>query len=207
MPIHRVDRERLDALTLHHQGVVAEAAPLEYATFEDLLARIQQHPAGAPIVLVLDSLQDPQNFGTLLRTAAAVGVSGVVLPEHRAVGVTPAVAKVASGATEHLTIVRATNLARALADLTSAGLWVVGLDAHGGQSLDATDLAVPLALVVGGEGKGLGRLIREACDLVVSLPMTARTESLNAAVAGSIVLYDAFRRRAAGVERTRPSSS
>jgi 23S rRNA (guanosine2251-2'-O)-methyltransferase len=146
-------------------------------------------------VLALDSLQDPQNFGTLLRTAAAVGAVGVLLPEHRAVGVTPAVAKAAAGATEHLAVARVTNMVRALGELKAAGLWVVGLEAEAEQSYDAVDLAMPLVVVIGGEGKGLGRLVGERCDLLVKLPMAGMTESLNAAVAGSIVLFEAYRQR------------
>jgi 23S rRNA (guanosine2251-2'-O)-methyltransferase len=189
-----VDRERLDAVDPHHQGVAAEAAPFKYASLADLLPSLAD-AATPPIVLALDSLQDPQNFGTLLRTAAAVGAAGVLIPEHRAVGVTPAVAKAAAGATEHLAVVQVGNLGRALEELKQAGLWVVGLDARAPRRYDAEDLSGPLVLVVGGEASGLGRLVRERCDLLVALPMAGSTESLNAATAGSIILYEAFRRR------------
>src|SRR5581483_10880407 len=148
VPVISVDRERLDALATHHQGVIAEAAPFAYRQLSELPGLLQA--AGpAPIVLALDQLQDPQNFGTLLRTAAAVGVAAVLIPEHRAVGITPAVAKVAAGATEQV------------------ALWAVGLDAHSGRRYDEADLGGPLALVVGGEGKGLSRLVKEHCDLLV----------------------------------------
>jgi 23S rRNA (guanosine2251-2'-O)-methyltransferase len=194
VPVVPVDRRRLDAISPFSQGVVAEAAPFRYQDLEEIIARVRA-AKGPPIVLALDSLQDPQNFGTLLRTAAAVGAVGVLLPEHRAVGVTPAVAKAAAGATEHLAVARVTNMVRALGELKAAGLWVVGLEAEAEQSYDAVDLAMPLVVVIGGEGKGLGRLVGERCDLLVKLPMAGMTESLNAAVAGSIVLFEAYRQR------------
>jgi len=204
IPVLTVDRERLDAVDPHHQGVAAEAAPFAYLALSDLLRRLP-NAASPPIVLALDALQDPQNFGTLLRTAAAVGVSGVVIPQRRAVGVTPAVGRAAAGATEHLAVARVGNLVRALADLKTAGLWVLGLDPHAPRRFDEADLSVPLVLVVGSEGKGLSRLVREACDLVLALPMAGATDSLNAAAAGSIVLYEAYRRRGFPTASTPPS--
>jgi len=194
VPILSVERRRLDAISPHHQGVVAEAAPFRYQHLDELTRAVAASNE-PPIVLALDSLQDPQNFGTLLRTAAAVGAAGVVLPERRAVGITPAVAKAAAGATERLAVARVVNLPRALGELKRSGLWVVGLDAAARQRYVDVDLAMPLALVVGAEGTGLGRLVRETCDLLVNVPMSGRTDSLNAAVAGSVVLYEAYRQR------------
>ncbi len=192
--VHAVDRSQLDRLTDHHQGVAAEVPPYAYADFADLLfAARGAHP---PLFLVLDSLQDPQNFGTLLRTAAAVGVAGVLLPEHRAVGVTPAVRRASAGAVEHLRIARAPNLTRALEQLKAAGVWLVGLDADAPQPYDAVDARGPTAAIVGNEAQGIRRLVRDACDFVVALPMEPAIDSLNAAVAGSIVLYAYYRQRA-----------
>lgn len=191
--LQSVDRRRLDDLAFNHQGVVAEAAPYAYATIEDVIEAAQA--SAAPLVLVLDVLQDPQNLGSLLRTAAAVGAQGVVIPEHRAVGVTPAVVKASAGAIERLKIAQVTNLSRAIDALKEVGIWAVGLDAGAETRYDKADLNRPLALVVGGEGKGLRPLVRQHCDLVVSLPMPGAIESLNAAVAGSIVLYEALRQR------------
>jgi 23S rRNA (guanosine2251-2'-O)-methyltransferase len=196
--LQRVARTRLDSLADHHQGVIADGAPYAYADFEALLERLRTLPAERPaIVLAVDALQDPQNFGTLLRTTAAVGASGVLLPERRSVGVTPAVGRASAGAIEHLQIARVVNLSRALKQLKEVGLWVVGLDAGADQVYDQADLTVPLAIVVGAEGPGLSRLIGESCDLKVRLPLVGAIDALNAAVAGSIVLYEALRQRRA----------
>ena len=193
--LQSVDRRRLDDLAFNHQGVVAEAAPYVYATLEDVIEAARA--SEAPLVLVLDVLQDPQNLGSLLRSAAAAGAQGVVIPEHRAVGVTPAVVKASAGAIERLKIAQVTNLSRAIDALKEVGIWAVGLDAAAETHYDKADLNRPIALVVGGEGKGLRPLVRQHCDLVVSLPMPGAIESLNAAVAGSIVLYEVLRQRAA----------
>jgi 23S rRNA (guanosine2251-2'-O)-methyltransferase len=197
VPVEQVDRERLDRLLreAHHQGVAAEAEPFAYVALDDVLAAADAR-GEPPLLLVLDSLQDPQNFGTLLRTAQACGVHGVIVPLHRAVGVTPAVSNASAGAVEHLQVAQVTNLARALAELKSKGVWVYGLTVEPTQPFYELDLQGPLALVVGSEGSGLGRLVREACDVLVQIPMAADAiQSLNASVAGSIVLYEAFRQR------------
>jgi 23S rRNA (guanosine2251-2'-O)-methyltransferase len=194
VPVHPVERARLDQLADHHQGVAAETEPYPYADFRALLAAAHA-PERPPLYLALDLVQDPQNFGTLLRTAAAVGVSGVLLPEHRAVGVTPGVRRASAGAVEHLRIARVPNLVRALEQLKEAGVWVVGLDARAPQAYDTLDPRGPLAIVVGSEEQGLRRLVREACDFLVALPMEPVIDSLNAAVAGSIVLYSYYRAR------------
>lgn len=192
--VQSMDRRRLDDMALHHQGVIAEAAPFKYATLDEIVEATKASATPA-LVLVLDVLQDPQNLGSLLRTAAAAGAQGVVIPEHRAVGVTPAVVKASAGAIERLPIAQVVNLSRAIDQLKEAGLWAVGLDAGAETRYDAADLNRPLALVVGGEGKGLRPLVRDHCDVVVSLPMPGGIESLNAAVAGSIVLYEVLRQR------------
>lgn len=194
VPVQTVDRPRLDALAGHHQGIVAEAAPFRYASLEDVVATIRSDGEPA-LVLVLDTLQDPQNFGSLLRSAAAVGVEAAIIPEHRAVGVTPAVVKASAGAVERLPVAQVGNLVRSLEALKGAGLWVVGLDAHATTTYAEADLSGPIALVVGGEARGLRPLVRQTCDFLVCLPMPGDVESLNAAVAGSIVLYEALRQR------------
>jgi 23S rRNA (guanosine2251-2'-O)-methyltransferase len=189
--VEAVDRHRLETLVDgHHQGVVAEVEPFPYATLSDLLG------LEAPLFLILDSLQDPQNFGTLLRTAQAVGVDAVLMAEHRAVGVTPAVSNASAGAVEHLQVARVTNLTRSLQQLKASGVWTYGLTVDAEQPFWTADLRGPLALVVGSEGAGLGRLVRETCDLLLSIPMAeGSVQSLNASVAGSLVLYEAFRQR------------
>lgn len=193
VPVETRDRTYLDRLadTSHHQGVVAEVSEFPYSSFDELLSGDEP-----PFLLALDSLQDPQNFGTLLRTALAVGVSGVLIPEHRAVGVTPAVSNASAGAVEHLRIARVTNLARALEQLERRNVWVYGLAGDADQPYWSVDLSGSVAVVVGSEGSGLGRLVRETCDAVVQIPMSRDSiESLNASVAGSLVLYEAFRQR------------
>lgn len=197
LAIEEVDRDRLDRLfrDAHHQGVAAETDPFAYSHTDDLLAAAEER-GEPPFLLVLDSLQDPQNFGTLLRTAQATDVHGVIIPEHRAVAVTPAVSNASAGAVEHLRVARVTNLARTLRDLKDRGVWVYGLDVDATQPYYEQDLRGPLALVVGSEGAGLGRLVQETCDALVNIPMAAEAiQSLNASVAGSLVLYDAFRQR------------
>jgi 23S rRNA (guanosine2251-2'-O)-methyltransferase len=194
IPVQSTDRQRLDALASHHQGVVAEAALFRYASLEAIVAAAQRQD-GAGLVLVLDTLQDPQNFGSLLRTAAAVGAHGAIIPRHRAVGVTPSVVKASAGAVERLPIAQVGNLVRAIEVLKTAGIWVVGLDHRATSEYTETDLSGSVAVVVGGEGHGLRPLVRQACDLLIRLPMPGAIESLNAAVAGSIVLYEALRQR------------
>lgn len=194
--VQRLDRKALDRIanTDRHQGVVAEVSEFEYAEIDDIL--VAAHKRGEkPFILILDTLQDPQNLGTLIRTAEAVGVHGVIIPRHRAVGVTPAVVKASAGAVAHLLIAQATNLSRAIEELKAQGVWVVGLDMIAERAFDESDLNMPLALVVGAEGKGISRLVREKCDFLVKIPMRGHVDSLNAAVAGAIVLYNAWRQR------------
>jgi 23S rRNA (guanosine2251-2'-O)-methyltransferase len=196
VPVALVGRRELDQLfpDVNHQGVAAQAAPFAYRTLDDLVAA-GQRSAILPLILVLDALEDPQNFGTLIRTADAIGATGVIIPLHRAVGVTSAVEKASAGAVEFVPVARVANLVQALAELKRHGYWVLGLDASGTERYDRFAVDVPLALVVGAEGRGLGRLVQEACDALVEIPMRGHVGSLNAAVAGSIVLYDISRRR------------
>jgi 23S rRNA (guanosine2251-2'-O)-methyltransferase len=196
VPIGEASRQRLDELAGggHHQGVVAEMAEVATVTLDDLLDVARQRQE-TPLLVVTDHLEDPQNLGSLIRSAEAAGAHGLVVPERRSVGVTPAVVRASAGATEHLAVASVVNLVRTLRDLKAAGLWIVGLDAAASQRYDLADLTVPLAIVVGSEGKGLSRLIAEQCDLRVRLPMAGRTASLNAAVAGAILLYETVRQR------------
>lgn len=190
----RGDLARL-AHTREHQGVVLEAGPYPYVALDEIVATAQAAGPQA-LVLLLDRLQDPQNVGTLLRTAEAVGVQGVLLPEHEAAAVTPAVVRASAGACEHLPIARVNNLVRAMARLKEAGIWVLGLEKDPRAILyTEADWARPVAVVVGSEGTGLRRLLRERCDGLVYLPMSGRVGSLNAAVAGSVILYEIWRRR------------
>jgi 23S rRNA (guanosine2251-2'-O)-methyltransferase len=198
VPVQVLDRRALDRIadTDRHQNVAAEVLDYRYAEVDDLL-RLAQERGERPLLLALDQLQDPQNLGSLIRTAEAVGAHGLIVPRHRAVGVTPAVERASAGAIEHLKVAEVPNLNRLVDELKRQGIWVVGLDQAGTTDLDGFDAALPLCLVVGSEGRGISRLLREKCDLLVRLPMRGQIASLNAAVAGSIVLYDVFRRRAA----------
>jgi 23S rRNA (guanosine2251-2'-O)-methyltransferase len=188
--IDRIPRLLLDdALRgANHQGIALEAEPYRYTPFEDLLAM-------PGTVLVLDHLQDPQNVGTLFRAAEGVGVAGVIIAEDRAAAVTPAVVNASAGAVEHLRVAAAPNLVRSLEALKGTGRWVAGLDVgHGATDIFTTEVPTPAALVVGAEGSGLGASVRKHCDLLLSLPMRGRIDSLNAATAGSIALYELLRR-------------
>jgi len=191
VPVEKMQRARLDKIHQNHQGVVAEVSGYSYSDVVEILERANQKNE-PPFILLLDSLNDPQNFGTLLRTAEAVGVHGVIIPLAHTVEVTPAVVNASSGASEHLLIGRA-NLAQAIEALKEAEVWVVGLDQEAEQlEPNSRHLKGALGLVVGSEGEGLRPLVRSKCDIVLKLPMRGAIESLNAAVAGSIALYLAY---------------
>jgi 23S rRNA (guanosine2251-2'-O)-methyltransferase len=199
--VREVPREELDRLADHHQGIVARIKEFEYADLDRALAVAPERGEPA-FLLMLDSVQDPQNLGTLLRTAEAVGVHGVILPEHRAAGVTPAVVKASAGAVEHLNVIRVTNLARTIEQLKRGNIWIMGLE-NRPQATDyaRADFTIPLMLVLGSEGTGLSRLVREKCDFLIRLPMWGQVDSLNVAVAGSIVLYAAKTQRVSAPHR------
>ena len=189
--IKRVPRGRLERLKANHQGVALEVSGYPYADLTDIfeLAEEQREPL---FVLLLDSLNDPQNFGTLLRTAEVVGVHGVVIPLARTVEVTPAVVNASSGASEHL-LVTQSNLSQAISALKDAGAWIIGLEGGGqAQGVDVVRLDGAIGLVVGSEGEGMRPLTVKSCDILMKLPMKGQIESLNAAVAGSVALYLAY---------------
>jgi 23S rRNA (guanosine2251-2'-O)-methyltransferase len=195
---HARDRAALDRMTggARHQGVVARynaPAPLP----ESALADLVEKAARDALFLVLDGVTDPHNFGACLRSAEAAGVTAVVVPKDRAVGVTPTVRRASAGAADRVPIVAATNLARALKALKEAGVWLVGLAGDTPQSIYAVDLDGPIAVVLGGEGEGMRRLTRENCDFVAKIPMQGDIDSLNVSVATGIVLFEALRQRSA----------
>ena len=190
IPVERVARPRLDKVHQNHQGIVAEVSAYSYSDEIEILEYARQKNE-LPFVLILDSLNDPQNFGTLLRTAEAIGVHGVIIPLAHTVEVTPAVVNASSGASEHLRIAR-TNLSQAIDTLKDAAVWIVGIDHQGGKTISQeTDkhLRGAVGLVVGSEGEGIRQLVRSKCDILIKLPMRGQVESLNAAVAGSVALY------------------
>lgn len=205
LPISDSSRQRLDELAGggHHQGVVAEVAEAAIVTPAEIVDLARQRRE-TPLLVIADHLEDPQNLGSLIRTAEAAGAHGLVLPERRSVGVTAAVVRASAGAAEHLAVASVVNLTRTLRNLKADGLWIIGLDAAAQQRYDQADLTVPLAIVVGSEGKGLSRLVAEHCDVLVRVPMAGQTASLNAAVAGAIVLYEAVRQRLSSIALHRP---
>lgn len=191
IPVEKAQRGRLDKVHQNHQGVVSEVSGYSYSDEVEILELAGQKNE-PPFILLLDSLNDPQNFGTLLRTAEAIGVHGVIIPLAHTVEVTPAVVNASSGASEHLLVARA-NLAQSIDALKQAEVWVAGLDQDGVEiKPDSRHLKGALGLVVGSEGEGIRPLVRSKCDIVLKLPMRGKIESLNAAVAGSVALYLAY---------------
>jgi len=180
-----------------HQGAVAELLP-QAGDPETQLEEALEAAGSAPLLLVLDGVQDPHNLGACLRSADAAGVTAVIVPRDRAAGLTPVVRKVAAGAAESLPLVQVTNLARALRDLKDLGVWIVGTEGEADKDLYSADLKGPLAIVMGAEGAGMRRLTRDLCDFTVGLPMLGTVESLNVSVATGIVLYEALRQRREG---------
>ena len=193
--VEEVDRQRLTDISHSdsHQGVVAYVARRRYLELPDLLSELAT--LEAPMLLALDGIQDPQNLGSICRSAEAAGVAGVVIPRHRSAEITPAVAKASAGAVEHLRISMVAGLAQALERLKQDGYWTVGLAGEADLDYDRARYDGKVALVVGSEGEGLHRLVRDRCDQLVRLPMLGRVDSLNAAVAASLVMYEALRQR------------
>lgn len=195
IPIKETARQKLDALCpeTNHQGIVAYAAMTEYVTVADILAEAARR-GEPPFIVVCDEIEDPHNLGAIIRTAECCGVHGVILPKRRSCGVNFAVSKAACGALEYMKIARVTNLVSALEELKAAGVWVYAADMDG-VDYDSRDYRGPAALVVGSEGRGVGRLVKETCDITVSLPMKGHITSLNASVAAGVLLYRMARDR------------
>ena len=193
-----VERSKIEAIAAghRHQGVLAYVAPVEYAELEDIL-KAAEEKGEAPFLLLLDELEDPHNLGALLRTADATGVHGVLIPKHRSVPLNATVAKTSAGAIEYVPVARIGNISQTLKKLKEKGFWVAGADMDGAQAYNEADLTGALVLVVGSEGRGMSRLTKEACDFIVSMPMVGRINSLNASVAGSILMYESMRQRLA----------
>ncbi len=190
------DRRKLDTMsqTGAHQGVIAMAAAMDYSTVEEILAYAQEQ-GEPPLIVICDEITDPHNLGAILRTAECVGAHGVIIPKRRNAGLTPVVAKASAGAVEYMKVARVSNLASAIRTLKEQGVWVYGTAADGAAPLYRTDLTGPCAIVIGSEGEGMGRLVSEACDFMVSIPMRGRINSLNASNAAAILLYEALRQR------------
>jgi len=191
-----VDKRKLDQMAgnVQHQGVVAQVAAYEYAEVEDLIARAKA--AGeTPFLLILDEIEDPHNLGSILRTADCTGVHGVIIPKRRSVGLTATVSKTSAGAVEYVPVARVTNIAQTIEELKEQGIWVAGADVSAEQNMYRSDLTMPLAVVIGNENKGIGRLIKEKCDFLLKLPMFGQINSLNASVAAGVIMYEVVRQR------------
>jgi 23S rRNA (guanosine2251-2'-O)-methyltransferase len=191
-----IDQDRLDAFSVTgaHQGVVAQAAVRAYCAPDELLA-IARERDEAPFLVACDGITDPHNLGAILRTAECAGAHGIILPKRRSAGLTAVVGKTSAGAAEHMAVARVPNLPAALRDLKTEGLWVCGAAAGGGTELWSADLRGPICLVVGSEGFGLGRLVSECCDFLISIPMLGKISSLNASAAAAVVMYEILRQR------------
>ena len=195
--IRRVPRRILDDLSngANHQGMVLRAGDYPYSSVDDMLALAKEREE-KPFLLLLDLLKDPQNVGSLIRVSDAVGIHGIILQERRGVGVTSAVVNASSGAVEHLKVAQVTNLVQTMKELKEKDVWLVGLDIGPSvPTLDKTDLNIPIGLVLGSEGEGMRRLVRDTCDILVCLPMRGRVGSLNVATVGSVALYSAWQAR------------
>lgn len=194
--VQRADKRKLDQLAegLQHQGVLAQIAAYHYVELDELLERAEQRNE-TPLLVLLDEIEDPHNLGSILRSANAAGAHGVVIPKRRSVGLTQVVSKTSAGAVEYTPVARVTNMARTITELQKRGIWIVGAAGEAEQIIHEIDLTIPIAIVIGNEHSGVGRLIREKCDFLAKLPMYGEIESLNASVAAGIILYEAVRQR------------
>lgn len=193
----QADRRKLDGMsvTKAHQGVIAVAAVREYCAIDDILA-LAEARGEAPFVILCDSISDPRNLGAILRSAECAGAHGIIIPKRRSAGLTGVVDKTSAGAAEHLLVARVPNLPAAITELKDRGLWIYGAAAEGEKSLWETGLTGPVGLVIGSEGEGIGRLVRERCDDLIRIPMKGRIGSLNAATAAGVLMYEVLRQRA-----------
>ena len=196
IPVEYVQAEKLDRMApgIRHQGIVALASPIAFSSLETVFERAASREE-TPFLLLLDELQDPQNVGALIRSADAAGVHGVLLPRRRSCPLNMVVAKISAGAVNYVPVVQIGNIVQTLRNLKEQGFWVVGADMDGESLYFETDLDRPLVLVVGAEGKGIGRLVKENCDMLVRIPMQGGVNSLNASAAGAILLYEVVRQR------------
>ena len=189
-----VPKQKVDKLAENHQGIVASVAAYDYAELDDLfeVAKVKNED---PFFLILDELEDPHNLGSIMRTADAIGAHGIIIPKRRAVGLTAVVAKASTGAIEHVPVVRVTNLAQTVDELKDRGVWIAGTDAKGSADYRKMDATLPLALIIGSEGKGMSRLLKDKCDFLYHLPMVGHVTSLNASVAAALLMYEVYRKR------------
>ncbi|MTI48356.1 23S rRNA (guanosine(2251)-2'-O)-methyltransferase RlmB [Sporosalibacterium faouarense] len=194
--VQYVDKSNLDSLseTGNHQGVIALVSAHEYKSI-DYILKSAEEKGEAPFVIILDEIEDPHNLGAIMRTAECAGVHGVIIPKRRSVGLTSTVAKTSAGAIEYMPVAKVTNISNAIEELKERGLWIYGADMDGDEDYFKKDLKGPIGIVVGNEGKGISRLVKEKCDFLVKIPMKGKVSSLNASVATSIITYEVLRQR------------
>lgn len=194
--IQYVEKAKLDAMseTKAHQGVIALVTPYSYKTVDDIMKAAEDKNEDS-FIIILDEIEDPHNLGAIIRTAECAGAHGVIIPKRRAVGLTPVVIKASAGAVEYMNIAKVSNIASTIEELKERGVWIYGADMDGEQDYFNRDLSGPIAIVIGSEGKGIGRLIREKCDFLVKIPMNGKISSLNASVAASVMMYEVLRQR------------
>ena len=195
IPCQRCPRNQLDRYHTNHQGVIADISEFQYTDLSILLEGIQKKKNIPPIMMMLDQIQDPRNFGAILRTANATGTDGVLIPKNNAVNMTPAVHKAAAGSAEYTPITKVTNLAQTIEKIKNVGVWVVGASGDADQPYTTADFTVPLCLVLGNEGQGIRRLVKQKCDYMVHIPMMGRISSLNVSVTAGVLLYEVLRQR------------
>ncbi|WP_187116286.1 23S rRNA (guanosine(2251)-2'-O)-methyltransferase RlmB [Kurthia massiliensis] len=188
-------KQKLDKLSSeHHQGVVASVAAYNYAELDDIF-KIAEERGEDPFIIILDELEDPHNLGSIMRTADAVGAHGIIIPRRRSVTLTAVVAKASTGAIEYIPTVRVNNLSQTVDELKERGVWIAGTDAKGSQDYRRMDATLPLAVIIGSEGRGMSRILTEKCDFLYNLPMVGHVTSLNASVAASLLMYEVYRKR------------
>jgi 23S rRNA (guanosine2251-2'-O)-methyltransferase len=194
--VQTADRRKIDQMLegVQTQGVIAHVAAYDYVEVDDIL-RIAQEKNEVPLILILDEIEDPHNLGSILRSADCTGVHGVIIPKRRSVGLTATVAKTSAGAIEYVPVAKVTNIAQTIEALKKKGIWIAGADGDAKITVYQNDLTIPLAIVIGNEGSGIGRLIKEKCDFLFKLPMFGQINSLNASVAASVLLYEVVRQR------------
>lgn len=194
--VQYVEKAKLDekSETKAHQGVIALVSPYTYKTVDDIIETAESKNED-PFIIILDEIEDPHNLGAIIRTAECVGAHGVIIPKRRAVGLTPVVIKASAGAVEYMNVAKVSNIVSTIEELKERGIWVYGADMSGDKEYYERDLTGPIAIVIGSEGKGIGRLVKEKCDFLINIPMVGKVASLNASVAASIIMYDVLRQR------------
>lgn len=199
--VQYVEKSKLDQMysLSNHQGVVARVESYEYTEIGEVL-EIAALKGQSPFLLILDGIEDPQNMGAIIRTAECAGVHGIVIPRHQSVEITAAVAKASAGAVEHMPIIQETNLVNVIKELKEKGFWVIGADMDGSQDYFSVTIPSPTVLVIGGEGQGMRRLVKNNCDILVNIPMQGKINSLNAAVASALLIYEVIRQRNGGAK-------